>query len=181
MSYGEYLAAEATSAVRHEYLRGETWAMAGGNPSHARLSMAVGAALTAALEGRSCAVFSSDLRVRIQATDLSTYPDVTVVCGKLEHAPEDRDAATNPVLIVEVLSDSTEAYDRGEKFAHYRLLSSLREYLLVSQREARLEAYYLNADGAWTLAEARAGKVLELRSLAGVRLEVDAIYRDPLA
>jgi Uma2 family endonuclease len=181
MSYGEYLAAEATSTVRHEYLRGEIYAMAGGTPSHALLAMAIGSDLRVALAGRPCGVFSSDLRVRIQATDLSTYPDVTVVCGKLEHANEDPHAATNPVLLVEVLSDSTEAYDRGEKFAHYRRLPSLREYVLVSQREPRLEAYYKNADGAWTLAEAGAGQVLELRSLEGVRLDVDALYRDPLA
>jgi Uma2 family endonuclease len=181
MSYGEYLAAEEISAIRHEYLRGEIYAMAGGTPPHARLALAIGSDLRVALAGRPCGVFGSDLRVRVQATDLSTYPDVTVVCGKLEHANEDPNAATNPVLIVEVLSDSTEADDRGEKFAHYRRLPSLREYLLVSQREARLEAYYKNDDGAWTLAEAGAGQFLQLRSLAGVRLDVDAIYRDPLA
>ena len=177
MSYGEYLAAEAKSEVRHEFLRGEIYAMAGGTPSHARLAARLIIALGNALAGRTCEVFGSDLRVRIQATDLSTYPDLTVVCGKLEHSSEDRDAATNPLLIVEVLSDSSEAYDRGEKFAHYRRLPSLREYLLVSQREARFESYYKNADGAWTLDEAGPGQVLELRSLAGVRLEVDAIYR----
>jgi Uma2 family endonuclease len=196
MTYADYLAAEAASDIRHEYLRGEVYAMAGGTPTHARLAMAVGVALSNALSGRPCGVFGSDLRVRIEATDLSTYPDAVVVCGKLEHADSDPHAATNPILLVEVLSDSTEAsiaslsrfavpsreaYDRGEKFAHYRRLPSLREYVLVSQREARLEAYYKNADGAWVLDEAGPGQALTLRSLPDVRLDVDGIYRDPLA
>lgn len=181
MTYADYLAAEAASDIRHEYLRGEVYAMAGGTPSHARLAMAIGVALSNALSGRPCSVFGSDLRVRILATDLSTYPDITVVCGSLEHADVDPDAATNPILVVEVLSNSTEAYDRGEKFAHYRRLPSLREYVLVSQHEARLESFYKNDDGAWVLDEAGPGHALTLRSLAGVRLEVDDIYRDPLA
>jgi Uma2 family endonuclease len=181
MTYADYLVAEAASDTRHEYLRGEVYAMAGGTPTHARLAMAIGIALGNALSARPCGVFGSDLRVRVEATDLSTYPDITVVCGKLEHAALDPHAATNPILIVEVLSDSTEAYDRGEKFAHYRRAPSLREYLLVSQREARLEAYYKNDDGAWVLDEAGPGQTLTLRSLANVRLDVDGIYRDPLA
>jgi Uma2 family endonuclease len=181
MTLDAYLDGEQRSEIKHEYLRGEVYAMAGGTPEHAALAMAVGAALTTALAGRKCRVFSSDLRVRVEATDLSTYPDLTVICGRFEHAAADPNAATNPTLIVEVLSDSTEAYDRGEKFAHYRRLPSLREYLLVSQREPRLEAYRRNAAGEWVLSEAGAGEVLVLASLEGVRLETDAIYRDPLA
>ncbi|MFV8752681.1 Uma2 family endonuclease [Nannocystaceae bacterium ST9] len=181
MSYADYLVAEAASALRHEYLRGEVWAMAGGSPTHARLAMAVGVALSNALADRSCGVFGSDLRVRIEATDLSTYPDITVVCGSLEYAELDPDAVTNPVLIIEVLSDSTEAYDRGQKFAHYRRLPSLREYVLISQHEPRIEAYSKTADGNWMLDEAGPGQALMLRSLAGVRLETDVVYRDPLA
>lgn len=181
MSYEEYLAAERASTIRHEYLRGEVYAMAGGTPTHAGLAMSIGVALSNALSGRPCRVFGSDLRVRIDATDLSTYPDVTVICGRLEGSPLDPDAAINPILIAEVLSDSTEAYDRGEKFAHYRRVPSLREYLLLSQHEPRLEAYTKNDEGAWVLREARAGEILVLGSLEGVRLSTDAIYRDPLA
>jgi Uma2 family endonuclease len=181
MTYEEYLAAEQVSDVKHEYLRGEVFAMAGGTPTHASLAAAVIVALGNALTGRPCQVFTFDLRVRIDPTDLSTYPDITVVCGSFEHSSVDPNAAVNPTLIVEVLSDSTEAYDRGEKFAHYRRLPSLREYLLVSQREPRLEAYAKNSAGEWVLHEARAGETLTLRSLEGVSLETDAIYRDPLA
>ncbi len=181
MTYEQYLDAEHASVVKHEYLRGEVYAMAGGTPTHAALAMAIGAALANALAGRQCRVFGSDLRVRVEATDLSTYPDVTVICGRLQTADGDEDAATNPILIVEVLSDSTEAYDRGEKFAHYRRLPSLREYILVSQHERRLEAYARNSEGAWVLAEAGATERLALRSLDDVVLDVDMIYRDPLA
>ena len=181
MTYEEYLAAEAVSDTKHEYLRGEVFAMAGGTPTHARLAMAVGAALSNALGDRPCEVYSSDLRVRIEETDLSTYPDITVVCGRFEHSTQDRNAVINPVLIVEVLSDTTEAYDRGQKFAHYRRLPSLREYVLVSQREPRIESYYKNEAGKWVLEEAHSGETLMLRSLEGVRLETDAIYRDRLS
>src|SRR5215212_185514 len=112
MSYAEYLAAENKTDVRHEWLRGEVFAMAGGTPEHAALAAAVIAALSAALRDRPCRVFSADARVRVLATGLSTYSDVTVVCGRLETDPEDANAIINPVLLIEVLSDSTEAYDR---------------------------------------------------------------------
>jgi Uma2 family endonuclease len=181
MTYAAYLVAEETADIKHEYLRGEVFAMAGGTPTHARLAAAVIRELSNALADRPCEVFTSDLRVRIEATDLSTYPDVTVVCGDLEHSNIDVNAAINPILIVEVLSESTEAYDRGEKFSHYRRLPSLREYLLVSPQAPRLEAYARNAEGEWVLHEAGAGESLALRSLDGVRLQTDAIYRNRLA
>jgi Uma2 family endonuclease len=181
MTYDEYLVAEAASDVKHEFLRGEVFAMAGGTPTHARLAAAVIGELRNALADRPCEVFTSDLRVRIEATNLSTYPDVTVVCGDLQHSNIDVNAATNPILIVEILSESTEAYDRGEKFAHYRRLPSLREYLLISSQAPRLEAYARNAENEWVLHEAGAGESLALRSLDGVRLATDAIYRNRLA
>ena len=179
MSYAEYLELERSSEVKHEYLRGEVFAMAGGTPEHARLAANIIGELTAALRGRPCSVFTSDARVRIEATDRATYPDVTVVCGRLEHAADDPDSITNPVVIVEVLSDATEAEDRGEKFAHYRRLASLREYLLVSQRARRLEVYR-RRDERWLLDEAGTGETLRLESI-DVVLSVDEVYRDPLA
>ncbi len=181
MSYEAYLVLDAASNNQHEYLRGEVYAMAGGTPEHAALAMAVGAELRAALRGRPCRAFSSDLRVRVEATDLSTYPDITVVCGALEISGADSHAVVNPTLIVEVLSDSTEGYDRGEKFAHYRRIPSLREYVLVSQQTRRLESLYKNDEGDWVLREAGPGEALQLRALEGVRLETDVVYHDPLA
>ena len=179
MSYVEYLELERTSEMKHEYLRGEVFAMAGGTPEHARLAANIIGELTAALRGRPCSVFTSDARVRIEATDRATYPDVTVVCGRLEHSVDDPDSITNPVVIVEILSDATEAEDRGEKFAHYRRLASLREYVLVSQRARRLEVYR-RRDERWLLDEAGTAESLRLESI-DVVLSVDEVYRDPLA
>jgi Uma2 family endonuclease len=154
-------------------------AMAGGTPEHARLAANVIGELRSVLRGRPCSVFTSDARVRIEATDRATYPDVTVVCGRLEHAGDDPDSIANPVVIVELLSDATEAEDRGEKFAHYRRLHSLREYVLVSQRARRLEVYR-RRDDRWLLDEAASGDSLRLESI-DVELLVDEVYRDPLA
>lgn len=180
ISYADYLASEATSETKHEWLNGEVFAMAGGTPHHAGLAASVMGALVQALQDRPCRAFTSDLRVKILATGLSTYPDVSVVCSKLEIAPDDPRAAVNPVVLVEVLSDSSEAYDRGEKFAHYRRIPSLREYVIVSQREPRIEVHRRNEAGRWELYEAGAGETIELASIE-CRLSVDEIYRDPLA
>ena len=150
MSYPEYLAAERGAKTRHEYLSGTSWAMAGGTPEHGRLAAALAGELRGKLRGRPCAVFSSDVRIRIAATDRTTYPDLSVVCGKRETAADDPDALVNPIVIVEVLSDSTEADDRGAKFAHYRRLESLREYVLVSQHERRIEVFRREGEH-WTL------------------------------
>ena len=175
MTYAECLAAEAVAEVRHEFLNGEVWAMAGGTPSHGALAISMTLALGAALRGKPCRGYSSDVRVRIPDTGLSTYPDLSVVCGELETAPDDKDAITNPIVLVEVLSDSTEAYDRGAKWAHYRRIPSLREYVLVSQGEPRVEVFRRIEGGRWELLEARPGESIELASL-GVQLDVAAIY-----
>ncbi|MCC6763413.1 MAG: Uma2 family endonuclease [Deltaproteobacteria bacterium] len=183
MSYAEYVAREAVADVKHEFIRGEVFAMSGGTIEHAGLAAAITAELTLQLRGKRCRVFSSDLRVRIQATDLTTelatYPDVTVVCDRPDTLPDDPHAVVNPTVIVEVLSDSTEAYDRGAKAATYRCIPSLREYVLVSQRAPLIEVFRRTDAGAWELVEARRGMRLELRAL-GVTLDVDALYRDPL-
>jgi Uma2 family endonuclease len=176
MTYAEYLAAEVASEVRHEFLNGEVWAMAGGTPRHGALAAAMTGELHAALRGGPCRGYSSDVRVRIPETGLSTYPDLSVVCGELETAPDDKDAITNPIVLVEVLSDSTEAYDRGAKWAHYRRIRSLREYVLVSQGEPRVEVFRrIEETGRWELLEARPGETIELASL-GVHLDVAALY-----
>ena len=183
MSYAEYVAREAVADVKHEFVRGEVFATSGGTIEHAGLAAAITSELTLRLRGKRCRVFSSDLRVRIQATDLTTelatYPDVTVVCDQAATLPDDPHAVVNPTVIVEVLSDSTEAHDRGAKAASYRRLPSLREYVLVIQRAPLVEIFRRTDTGTWELLEARRGMQAELRSL-GVMLDVDAIYRDPL-
>ncbi|WP_437570628.1 Uma2 family endonuclease [Sorangium sp. So ce542] len=178
-TYAEYLEQERASPTKHEYLGGEIFDMAGGTPEHARLAARVTVALGAQLARRPCDVFSSDLRVRVLATGLATYPDVSVVCGKLAYDPEDEHAVVNPLVLVEVLSDSTEAYDRGEKFAHYRRIPSLKEYVLVSQAHPRIEVFRRNEDDSWTLYEAGPGERARLASVDGL-LEVDEVYRGAL-
>jgi Uma2 family endonuclease len=179
MTHEEYLAAEVVSEVRHEFLNGEAWAMSGGTPEHGALAVAIAAELKHALAGRPCRVFSSDVRVHISDTGLSTYPDVSVVCGKMQTAPDDPHALTNPVVLVEVLSDSTEAYDRGAKFAHYRRLPSLGAYVLLSQTEPRIEVYRRADAGRWELSEARAGERAEITPLS-IGIDVSTVYANPL-
>jgi Uma2 family endonuclease len=179
VSFSEYLAQEQASETKHEFLNGEIVARAGSTPEHARLTARVGGALGAQLRGRPCEAFSSDLRVRVLATGLATYPDISVVCGRFERDPEDANTLVNPVVLVEVLSDSTEGYDRGEKFAHYRRIPSLREYVLVSQRMPRIEVFRRNEDGTWTLFEAEASGSVKLTSI-GCELSVDEVYANAL-
>jgi Uma2 family endonuclease len=150
----EYLARERAATYRSEYFDGEMFAMAGGSPRHSLISASVIRELGNGLKRRPCAVYESNLRILISATGLYTYPDASVICGPLEYEDEHRDTVVNPTLLVEVLSDSTEAYDRGKKFGHYRQIAALREYLLVSQEEPKIERFLRNDDGTWTLTEA---------------------------
>lgn len=177
-SYTEYLAIEASSELKHEFVAGVIVAMAGGTIEHGRLVSRLSALVAAALEGKPCVVLPSDVRVRIRAAERATYPDVHIVCGKIERDPDDEQAVVNPVVIVEVLSDSTAEADRGDKFADYRRLPSLREYVLVSQRERRIDVYR-REDRRWVLDEHRRDETLALESI-GVTLAVDAVYADNL-
>lgn len=177
--YAEYLALEARSSeLRHEYVAGEVLAMSGGTIEHGRLISRFSALLSRALEGRPCVVLPSDVRVRVRAADRATYPDLQIVCGALVRDDEDRDAVVNPVVIVEVLSDSTAESDRGDKFADYRRLRSLREYVLVSQRARRIDVY--RRDGRrWVLEEVGPGERVRLESI-DAELALDDAYVDAL-
>jgi Uma2 family endonuclease len=137
--------------------------------------MNIGGLVHAALRAGPCRGTSADLRVRIPASGLATSPDLTVVCGPFVAHPEDPDACTNPSALFEVLSASTEAYDRGEKFAHYRRLPTLREYVLVAQDRVRIEQFTRREDGGWLLREHGPGAVLRLEVL-GIDLAVDEVY-----
>ena len=183
MTYAEYLAFERKSDAKHELLHGEVFAMAGGTIEHGALAAALARVVGNALGERPSRALSSDVRVRVRATDLATYPDLTVSCGKVETDRDDPDGVLNPSLIVEVLSDSTEAYDRGAKAAHYRRIPSLREYVLVSHHEPLIEVYRRNERGNWELvSEARQGERAEIASCGEpFTIEVDDVYRNPLA
>lgn len=174
-TFREYLELEETSTVRHEFLEGEIYAMAGGTPEHAALTMSIGATLVAALRGGPYRVHSSDLRVRVQATGLATYPDVTVVCGPYETDPESRTTVTNPRVLVEVTSDSTEEYDRSEKLASYKQIPGLAAIVLVSHRERLIEVIERREEDAWKRQEARRGGHVRLPAL-DCDLVVDEIY-----
>jgi Uma2 family endonuclease len=178
-TYAEYLALEQRSEFKHEYFAGRVYAMSGGTPEHGRLAAQIILLLGEQLRGKPCVTFTSDVRVRIPATDVALYPDVSVLCGKLERAEDDHDAVTNPRVVVEVLSKSSAKYDREEKFAQYRRIPSLECYVLVSQTERLLEVFTRNADGTWTLRDVREGEA-RIDAIE-CRLEVDAVYRDPLA
>jgi Uma2 family endonuclease len=175
VTYTEYAAGEDQSLSKHDYVRGEVFAMAGGTPEHAALVLAVGGLLFAQLRGKPCRAYSADLRIRIRAVDAATYPDVTVVCGEAVRDDEDPNSVLNPTVIIEVLSDGTERYDRGDKFAHYRQIPSLREYVLISQHARMIERHVRNDNASWTMTAFGAGTVAELAAI-GCRLDVDAIY-----
>jgi len=172
----EYLAFEASSNVKHEYLAGQIYAMAGGTPEHAALAAGVVGQLYAQLRGGRCRVYDADLRVRVRTTGLLTYPDVTVVCGPREVDAEDPLAVTNPTLIVEVLSTSTEEYDRGDKFEHYKGMPSLRQYVLVSHREPIVEVWTRAEDGSWSGRVCKDGDVADL-ACVGARLDVRELHQ----
>lgn len=173
-TFHEYLTLEESSTVRHEFLEGEIYARAGGTPEHAALAMAVGASLVAQVRG-PCRVHSSDLRVRVLETGLTTYPDVTVVCGEYQTDKQDKNTIVNPRVVVEITSDSTEDYDRGEKLENFRRIESLEAVVLVSHRERLLELFERDGAGKWSRREARTGERLTVAALDAT-LSVDEIY-----
>jgi Uma2 family endonuclease len=178
----EYLLLEENADVKHEFLDGQVRATAGGSPEHAAIIGNVTTLLNLQLRGQRCRVHTTELRVRAKATGLGTYPDITVVCDRLERDPDDRTGHTaiNPRVLVEVLSPSTETYDRGEKLAHYQTIPSLQEIVLVAQDRRELEVVRREADGTWSRHIASSEQTARLISIA-CDLAVAEVYRDPLA
>ena len=176
LSYRDYLDLEVANGVRHEFLDGEVVAMAGGSVAHADLALNVALLLKAGLRG-PCRASNSDQRLREPVTGFATYPDVSVVCGPRTFHPEDRQAITNPALIVEVLSPSTEANDRGAKFERYGRFSTLAAYVLVNTSTRRLEVFTRNADQSWTLRTYGPAERAPLLCV-GLELAVDDVYAD---
>jgi len=181
-SFDSYVEMEASSTIKHEFLDGEVWAMAGGSVEHAAVAANIVGLLGQGLAGRPCRVFPSDLRIRVKATGLATYPDVSVICDRVQLDPDDRKGHTaiNPTLLVEVLSPSTEVYDRGEKLAHYKRIESLREIVLVAHDERRIDLWR-RTKSSWTQLTVGPGEAARLSSLHDIELPVDDVYFDPLA
>ncbi len=175
--FEDYLAVERESTdMKHEYVAGQIFAMTGGSYEHSLITANLARRLGNQLEGGPCAVLSSNMRIRIEAADVCAYPDVSVLCGEPLFHDRQRDVLTNPVLIAEVLSHSTEAYDRGGKFAHYRRLTSLRHYLLIAQDQVAVDVFTRQSDDRWLLsAYADADAVIELET-PDCRLSVREIY-----
>ena len=179
-SFYDYVLVEEMGQVKHEFLNGHVWAMAGGTPEHAALAAKVISLLDRQLEGQACRVFTSDLRIRVQATGLGTYPDASVICGRLERDPEDpkQHTVTNPRVLVDVLSPSTADYDSGEKLTHYQQIPSVQDIVLVSHEARRIFLWSRSATG-WQLTTIEEGGTAVLRSIH-CQLSVDELYRDPL-
>jgi Uma2 family endonuclease len=176
MTEDEYLAFERASDERHEYADGEIFAMSGGTGVHGRIAMSVGSELRIALRGRKCGV-QSDVRVYIPKTQRYVYPDASVVCGGAEYKDATKDTLLNPQVIVEVLSPSTEGYDRGDKFAQYRSMPSVKHYVLAAQDKPLLEVFTQQDDGSWIYRAYGPGEKAALSAIA-CELDVDLVYTD---
>lgn len=175
-TYDEYVAYERDSGLKHEFEDGVVFAMAGASRRHNAIAFRIAAAFEVA-RSKGCIGFQSDQKVRILATGKATYPDITVVCGPIEGDPAEPlgSTITNPTLLVEVLSPSTEEEDRGNKWLHYQQIPALREYVLVSQSTPRVELYRRLPDGTWQYRETTTGG-LEL--VGGAILDLTTLYSD---
>ncbi len=177
----EYLAMEREADHKSEFFKGEVFAMAGASNNHTIVTGNIFVGIGLSLKGKSCRAYTSDMRLHIPENSLFTYPNVMVVCGKKEFLKDtDLDTILNPVLIVEVLSDSTESYDRGKKFELYRGLSSLREYVLVSAvKRYSIERFFLNGQGIWEFADSQdlENGFVTLQSI-GLDLYLKNVYAD---
>jgi Uma2 family endonuclease len=177
LTEAEYLALErAALDVKSEFYDGEIFAMSGGTRWDSRIGTNLATEFTNKLQGHRCEPFNAELRLKIEATGLFAYPDLSVVCGEPRFLDQEMDTLLNPTLIAEVLSDSTESYDRGKKFEHYRQIPSLREYLLVSQYEPRIEQFIRQANNEWLLSEVVGiNAAIELPAL-GIQIELARVF-----
>ena len=172
----EYLRMERKSQERHEYYRGEVFAMSGASREHNLIAQNTSRSLGNQLDDRPCEVYQSDMRVKVSPTGLYTYPDVVVVCGEPQFEDAELDTLLNPTVIIEVLSESTEKYDRSKKFQHYRNVASLQEYVLIAQDEVHVEQFTKQGE-QWVYADAsKPDDVFTLPSI-GCTLALSAVYK----
>lgn len=176
LSYADYLALERSTDLRYEWVDGVAYAMAGGSPAHSLLCSRILVELARILGEGPCNAYTSDLKIRPRKIRFASYADVAVVCGEVETHEDDPNAILNPTVLVEVLSDSTESWDRTGKFKRYRKLETLRDYVLVSQHELSVEVYSRGASGVWELREAGEGESAALSAFPD-GLDVDRVYR----
>ena len=172
----QYAALEDEAIYKSEFIAGRIYAMSGGTPKHSLIAANIISEASRLFRRGPCQVYTSDLRVGIMPLDVETYPDVTIVCGEPHINPFDKNSIINPSVIFEVLSPSTERYDRGEKWARYRRLDSLQEYLLVSQDTPQVEQYVRQNDGTWTFTFAEGLDLASVVTVLGVTLPLTEIY-----
>ena len=172
-----YMAWEEDQPERHEYLGGEVFAMSGGTDAHYTILGNAYAELRAALAGKPCRAFLSGMKLRVDRADAVFYPDVFVTCDPRDRQPEASLAKQHPALIIEVLSDSTAAFDRGRKFEHYQQIDTLQEYLLIEQDRKHADLFRKNSEGLWVLHPAGEGDVVRLESV-GAAVALDGLYED---
>lgn len=173
----DYLAWEREADFKSEYLRGQIYAMSGASVEHNTIASNLIREIGNGLKGRPCRAFVSDMKVQIDTADAYFYPDISGLCGEMEFHDDRRDTYRNPQFVIEILSDSTESYDRGKKFLHYQMLPSLKEFVLVSQKTAVVEVYRKDGD-RWIYQLSRGnGAVLKLESV-GCEVPFEEIYRN---
>jgi Uma2 family endonuclease len=175
MTVAEYLAQESTALEKSMLWDHQVFGMTGASRRHNLLTAAVLGELGVSLRGRPCQAYSSDQRIRISDEGRYVYPDASVTCKPVETAASDSESIVNPVVVVEVLSDGTEAFDRGDKFLGYRSLASLQDYILVSQNAKRVEHFMRGTEGSWVLRIYETGTTLRIASL-DIEISVDALY-----
>ncbi|MDP2810859.1 MAG: Uma2 family endonuclease [Rhodocyclaceae bacterium] len=176
-SIDDYMTWEAEQVERHEYLNGEVFAMTGARDAHNTIALNIASQLRGKLRGGPCRAFIADMKLRVDAADAVFYPDVLVICDARDKAPEADTVKRHPCLIVEVLSESTAAYDRGIKFEHYRGIDTLKEYLLVEQDRRHIDLFRRGEDGRWMLESFGPEGTVALESV-GVALDTKTIYED---
>ncbi|USJ28853.1 Uma2 family endonuclease [Dyadobacter chenhuakuii] len=168
----EYLELEREAEYKSEYYQGEIFAMAGASPNHNRIMANLSGEIYMALKGRSCQNFSSDMRLHIPQNGLYTYPDIIILCGKPEFSQNDKDTLINPSVIIEVLSKSTSAYDRGDKFRLYRSIPTLTDYILVDSLSISVEVFRKNEDGTWLL-NSEINNINERITLTNINVQIE--------
>lgn len=174
----EYLELEKPAQVKHEYYKGEIFAMSGAGARHNVIAANLIYKLMVSLKGSGCRPYGSDMRVHIPENTLFTYPDISVYCGSVISSPEDEDTATLPTVIIEILSPSTKNYDRGEKFMLYRAIPTLKDYLLIDSLSIHVEHFSLTTESTWQLREFNRLQESVILSSINVSLQLAEIYED---
>ncbi len=176
ISHEEYFELEEAAEYKSEYYHGEIFAMTGASVTHNLIAMNTGSALHASLRDSDCVVFPPDIKARVDEARHYTYPDITVVCGEIEYSGNRDDVISNPLVIMEILSESTKDYDRGSKFAAYRNIVSLKDYLLIDQYERHVERFSKIEKNKWVLEEYNdPDAVIQINSI-GVDVALKDIY-----